>query len=766
LLSPLLLISSLADAGNIAVVYDGTEEAEAGLRERIENVLTDVLPPSKKPRFLPEHTIYGNWDYPTLKNAVAEITQNRDVELVIFAGTLGSSTSPGIENPRMPVIVPFLYAQDVMGVAPSSESGRGPGVYTLKPESNFRRDIDALVAITHAEHIAILVQQPYIDAAKLPPFFEANGLRIDFVGQERDPDTTRIAEDVEAVLTTAFPWWTDEERHGFFRDLETRKLPSFAIDGERELRYGATMAFARGVDEDRVLRASALIARNLLSGQQAGDLVVRNVGMDELVLSASAMESVGISPSWHVLANARVIDTAPVTGGKSYEEIIALALASNPDLRAAVSNFLATQQDLRTAWSSWLPSLQFGGTTTFNDPRYAPFGGQPVEVQGQLTLEQLLYDEKARAQVPVQKYRVVAEASQLDALAMDIAYNAATTWVETLRAQEAAANARADLELARANLETARIRVQVGDANEAEEARWASEVAGAQSRVVTASAEAARARAGLNRLLGMRPDEQIRLKPLTEEDVAGEGTFQKWTSTAAGLARVATALGQVAHQYSPEIAGARAAYLSQKAWAGATLNQFFIPTLSARLTGGAWAYRGNFQGDFANLPGLPEDALAPANTVWNATINLSLPIFNGLSRDAERVQAKEQQLSLQAQLEGVTLDTELNVRNAVIDTQAAKLAVELAEVALAGAQRNLEWAQDAYARGTATQVQLLEAQNTWRNSLNALTDARYQLFAARVAIMRSAGLIELPNRTLDWDKVERQLLAYLEENTP
>lgn len=142
---------------------------------------------------------------------------------------------------------------------------------------------------------------------------------------------------------------------------------------------------------------------------------------------------------------------------------------------------------------------------------------------------------------------------------------------------------------------------------------------------------------------------------------------------------------------------------------------------------------------FFNYPGFAGD-----NYAWNVGLQLDWAIYEGGLRDAARHQAaaveRENRLRLE-QARDVLTDELYNARQSV-DTRQAALATAERSVELS--RSTLDLVRVQYEAGTATQLDLLQAQDALISTEVALAQARFDLLLADLTLRRSAGLFPTP----------------------
>jgi outer membrane protein TolC len=143
-----------------------------------------------------------------------------------------------------------------------------------------------------------------------------------------------------------------------------------------------------------------------------------------------------------------------------------------------------------------------------------------------------------------------------------------------------------------------------------------------------------------------------------------------------------------------------------------------------------------------NLPGTSLSVPPPPDQQWSVGLTASFPLFNGTERAAQRRQAKDQLAASRTQQMIAELGVEQSIRTALIQLETSQAAVERALTAAEAAQRTLDITQAAYREGTASLVDLIDAQTSALTTRQEASEAAYGLIRDWMAVQRAAGSFE------------------------
>jgi outer membrane protein len=123
-------------------------------------------------------------------------------------------------------------------------------------------------------------------------------------------------------------------------------------------------------------------------------------------------------------------------------------------------------------------------------------------------------------------------------------------------------------------------------------------------------------------------------------------------------------------------------------------------------------------------------------------LNLTIPMFDRNSTAYSVARAKIQFLQAQADLADLKRQILYEVKQALLDYNTAKKQVETANVALESTRQSLAVAQERYAVGASTIIDLTSARTQYSTALNDSTSASYTLVLRIVAVGYYSGNLD------------------------
>lgn len=405
----------------------------------------------------------------------------------------------------------------------------------------------------------------------------------------------------------------------------------------------------------------------------------------------------------------------PAETALGLEEVVRLAVLHAPAMAQAEGGIQNAEMGRRAAMASFLPSLSMSsGTSLSSSERFNPTTNTSVTgsndtynagvsaavdvfTGGRKTAE--LRDahaalESAEASAREQRFAVVLSAKQ--------------AYFTVLEASELIRVAEASVRRAEESLEAARTRMQVGTATRSDVLRGELALNEARQALLQARNDRHVATFALGRLVGAdgpvaaRPPESLEARAL---EVSREELLQ------------------LALEASPRMLAAEAAVRSGEAGVRAARAQYF-PSLRAS-SGYSWFNQ--------------DPAFTGGRTSWSMGLSLSMPVFNGLQREATVSRSRVQADIARAQLDDARrqLRAETERLAGAVDLAAQRAA--LAEEALRVAEEDLRVQRERYRLGASTILDLITSENNLIQAENNQVSARYDYQIARAQLEALVG---------------------------
>lgn len=431
-----------------------------------------------------------------------------------------------------------------------------------------------------------------------------------------------------------------------------------------------------------------------------------------VVVAALALAPQGIASAETTTGPAPV---PPVAGRVlTLDEAVAIALETQPQIQARLSDYAAARYRVDQALSPLLPQVTGSWTAAraqnVSVSRGVAGASPPRTVTSwsdstvaRISLSQLLFDfgKTLAATDAARKLAEVASEDvelqrQLIALAVKEAYTNMLFAQRLIRVNEQA------LERAQLNLRSAQGFFEVGTRPRSDVARAEVDVANARVDVIRARNAEQLARVALNTAMGIDVDTPTRI----QDNLAYQPVQLDRTQLRAEALRERPEHRQARLQVDAAEAGERQAFRN------------FFPDITA----------GGFYGA----------TRADMNEIWELNLALTWSIYDGGNRIARLREARANVDAARARVRALELDILREVEQAYLTVLEAEERIQAAQAAVVSAQENFRLAQGRFDAGVGTileltdaQLALTVAQNTEAQALADYKIALYRLDRAR-----------------------------------
>ena len=141
-----------------------------------------------------------------------------------------------------------------------------------------------------------------------------------------------------------------------------------------------------------------------------------------------------------------------------------------------------------------------------------------------------------------------------------------------------------------------------------------------------------------------------------------------------------------------------------------------------------------FNGSYGFAVRRPENLFQPEFSRWSAAINLKVPLFDGWRTAGRVAQARAQRNTVTQQIAALENQVRLDVQSAFDALALANRTIQAAELNVAQARRASEMTEANYKLGAATQLDVVDAQQSLRQAENIRNQALYTHANARASL--------------------------------
>ena len=725
---------------DIAVVGDGVGDRLKG-RDKI--YVGELMTLTQDEFDVRIHSYTGNWNHQSIAAVIEDAYANPQIDMVLVTGFISNQVATMRTTYPKPTFLPVLLDTEHLAKQPVDRKSGITNLNYLTVYSDFDQDIDAMGEVVHFEKLVLLMDEEF--SASIPELKKAAGalcaernidlLEITHDGENHDL-MSRVPEGTDAIFVAGLPRMPADEFEALIFGMNMAGIPSYSFVGTEDVERGLLMTSSESRDVSRQARMNALNMQAVMLGGRAADQPVSLRYKKQYTINMATARKLGVSPSFNVLNAATLLHERPTATGQQFGllQVAAEAVAQNQDLLSQQYATAAGFEQTSIARSSLLP--QVGLSTTYDVRDVSPLveAGLFAErsADGVVGLEQLIYADSASANLTIQKQLQVAREANLLQTRLNVIQAATSAYYTVLNAQSQLGVQENNLVVTRRNLQLARSRVELGSSSSADIYRWQAEEARAQILVLQARASLNQSWNHLNRLLHRPQAERLALRKASfnEPFVFTRSEFETLVSSPADYALFSQFFVNRGLSQAPELSQVDAELEAKRRDWTSQRRSYWLPDFS--LSG---RYTNNFSQSGAGAGVVSGEELDD----WTVGLQATLPLFSGGKRRANVSRASLEVRQLEALRTSVAEKVEEEIRVQLHLAQAAYGQIDLTAVAAESSRKNYELVADAYARGTVSIIQLLDAQDASLNANAASIDSLYNFLITIMALQRAVG---------------------------
>jgi outer membrane protein TolC len=723
----------------IGVIFDGRPpEGEVlglkGTEREFDMIRQEILALVSRDfdaRFPDDKQLYGGWHVAGIDSALDQLLSDPEIDLVLAMGVISTNDLAHRSELPKPVIGCLGIDIALQGLPFDGESSGLKNLNYVTLPTSVIMDLRRFHELLRFSKIHIVHHALISDLLPTIEKYVQEGVRdlgVEIVPIPAVSSAQEILDalpgDTEAVYVTPLPRMTVTEVDRLIAGLSERRIPGLSLIGRQAVERGLLASLAPETSFDILARRVALNAQRILRGEDAGTLPVILDSSEKLTINMETARQIGWSPNWFVLTEATLLneEISGIERRLSLAAAVNEAIAANLDLKATDRGVAAGEQDVKEARSALLPQLDLSalGLRIDQDRAEASFGSQPERtVSGSATLQQLLYSDAALGNVRIQSRLQEARVFDRERVMLDVALEAAESFLGVLRAQTLLDIQKENARLTESNLEIARRRQTIGVSGPAEVYRWESQLANNRREVNAADQRLRAARAALNRVLHRPLEEPFLVEEPDLDDPSlrtGRGRLLPYVDNPRSFGVFRDFAVKEGLAASPELKSLDEAIAAKERELLVARRSFWSPDIAlfgditrqlSESGAGTEGLELKLQSDTPPIS-FPE----ADDTDWSAGVTFSLPLYTGGERAARLRRARQELAQLRLERESAAEAIELRIRLSMYDVATSSPAIEWNRDAAEAARKNLELVTDVYSQGLASIIDLLDAQNS------------------------------------------------------
>ncbi len=735
-----------------------------------QTLLIDEIQKASEGEFtvrFPESKRYnGNFSVERIRSSIEKFQKDSDIDFVLLIGSTASQIALTRPAFAKPTFAPFVYNVSLSGVQKHNRFSMHNLNY-VTTETQLNEEIRKFQKLVSFKKIGIVLEESqyrlFATAAnKAVTEAKKQGIELIFIPvNERDKDITdKIPVDLNALMLTSLSSVDTRVRKQWIKTINDRKLPTYALGDGTMIYEGALASSVEKDDLSRRARRTALNMLAVMRGKKVEEQPVLIEQKRQLMINMQTAPAIGVYPKFSVLDNAILFnETAAEKEPKlSLTTIAKEAIRANLSIIGAKLGVAANKENIAEVRSVLFP--QITGEAEYSqqnsDNVYVENGFYAEKsVSGRIKLQQILFSEKALANLEIQKELQVAIDEQQRSLEIEVVKQAMTAFLNVLIAQTHYRIQQDNLTLTQTNLELAKGRVQAGSSDMSDVYYWESAIATARQNVLNARADVEKGKDGLNLILNRKISERFITEPATldtpvilnNKKVLSELITDQRSFDAMASFFISEGIDNIPqlHQINAQMRAQKRQLLSDE-------RSYWSPDII-------------FGADVSHIFDETRNPGAGINmkneTDWQAGVRLSLPLYEGGARKARGTRT---QLKLQ-QLEVNYIDqlrkTEQQIRSDLHMLKASYSSIDLSEEAALTAKKSFNMVRENYAKGTRTMSDLLSAQNTSLIADRESANTTYRFMMDLLQLQQDIGSFNLFVEDSEREKLIKRLELYI-----
>lgn len=752
----------------IGVLIDERTPEIAPLFQQMTDEIKAVVGEDATIDFSEDRTLVNNSD---VSRAEANYNQlmTDDTDIVIAFGPINNVVISRQNEHRKPTILFGSVPGDFTELDRTKTSSGIHNLVYLVTSQSFTVDLEVFGELYDYKNIAVAVEesvaQSFAVTDVLDGVFANSDKTYGLIAFNSVDEIIAGLDGYDALYLGGGFLLTNEEILRLSDALLEKNMPSFTGTSAGDVRLGLMATNQLDENLDQFFRRIALSVEAIVNGTDPADLPLYLESRSELTINYNTAERLGVPLKYSFIATTNLVgDFESTVAEKRYNlrELINELLGANLGLKADAKDIDLAGQDLKTAKSNYLPELTSSVTGTYVDPALAAVSnGQNPEYSttGNVTLSQTIFAAGATANIKIQDDLQKAQQETFNAAQLDAIFDGANAYFNALLLKANLQISSRNLDITKRNLQLAQQNYESGQSGKSDVLQFTSQVAQNTQTLVEAVNSLEQSFLVINQLLNQPVNRRI---DVVDAEL-GKGLFEEYDYEVFNDFLDNPALREPFVEFLVSQAKKNAPELKSLAFNRSAIdrnlklatNGRFLPTVALQ---GQYISVFNRSGAGAEVPmgfGTIPDSY------YNASVNVSLPIFQRNQQNINRQTATIQKEQIDFSRQNFELNLERSVNAAVLDMINQIANIELSKVSEEAARESLELTQEAYATGAVTWVLLTEAQSNYLNAQLANASAVYNYLLSTLQLERFMGYFFLMHDTEENRAFRREFLTYL-----
>lgn len=680
---------------------------------------------------------------------IEEIYANNQADLIIGAGIIASINLSHREPYSIPTIASVVTDRNLLNLPIDENDGSGIKNFTyIQTPFDVEKDLKLFYELFPYKNLGILLDT---EVGQMQGFFRSyfrsripDSINFELLRYQETPQKTLevIGDNFDAVYILSFLYFDEEEVKEFYHELNHRGIATFSLTGREQVRLGAMAGLAPSNFTLSMQRRLALDVMNIYEGADAGTLstTIPKTG-DDFVINMQTLKHLKIYPDFDLLNQAILLDIEVTEGLQAWtiESLIYEALRTNLGLSVAQKSVDLSDQDIKIAASNLKPQFDLSSSAAWIDPtRVDNSNGQAADVSwlANATLNQVIYNEPAMANVAIQKILKESQNEYLRQVELDIVLETAAAYLNYLQARSITRIQNENVDVTNQNLNISESKEALGYSSISDVYRLKTQLAQNIIDLNSSLSNLNQARININRIINRDQTEEFNIADLREANefsLGGRPELENVINNQGDLDRLTDFFVERCFTHLPELKQIEFSIQAQERSLLSSQRSLYLPKLNLQAAADQPIQYFGAAIPPQGFPGLKKDLQL------SLSAQVALPIFQGGLRKATIQRDKVSVDQLRDQHQDLLNSLEAQLRSNMQILSASYQKVELANSAAEFSDKNFEIVQDLYRQGQADIIRLVDAQNASLSSELNANNALYQLLIDFLTVERSTG---------------------------
>lgn len=732
---------------NTSIIYDGSSKVYDNNIKLLKAEILELTSGEFNVTFKPSSIINGQWDSEIIRAEVKKAVESPETDFIICIGIMASHEICKYKELEKPVIATSIVDTKLQNIASVNNKSGIKNLNFLVSTGSFMQNLELFQQVKYFKTLTVIINRkiskdlPFIDS-----FFAEENKSFPFNIKKIYSDNTaesvlsQLSENTEAILFTPMLRFSEPEFIKIINGINKMKLPGFTVVGKSEVASGLLAGLTPGTESKTIIRRIALNFQRILLGEKPENLSTIFSKKRKLVINMNTAELTGIYPSSTVIFNAEIInktisqDKIKFTLGSVIQEVI----AKNIEIEQGRAMVAAGSQDVKKARSYLIPNIEASLTGLKIDKNTAEisFGTESEESwKGSLKATQVIFSEKAWSGWKAVKHGQKFKEEELNSILLDISFASGNAYINILKVLSLERVKKNSLDLTKANLKRARLRLSVGTAGASEVYRWESKIAQQKKELLKVRAKIRQAKNNLNRLLNHPLNEDFIVEDIKISNpvfCVNDNNLEETINNPLRYNSLKNFMVKKGLQASPELKGLESAIKAKERLCLSARRDFFLPSV---------ALQGKVT-EVYDRNGFDQTTDKRDKTSWSLALNASFPLFTGGAKSADYIKAKEESRKLKLAKSLAKAKIEEKILYTMEAAKASYGAIKHSKDAAIAAGKNLNLVTDAYTRGVISIIELLDAQNASTMADLGAENSVYDFMADLLSVQRSIAKLD------------------------